>query len=197
MTQPTQLSFKRLALATSVIMMIAGAHTVSAAPMDKRVKSKSRVTTTVVKERPRSRTVTVSNTTYRDGKRTSRRNINRDLRADRGHYRGNRRGYHAPRYNRRHCTNRNRSPYRSSLGITLNFGSGLHNPYRWAPAAYSYYRPTLGSYHAYQNQTRCERVIVKGWRYSHRQRISVKQCSNPWDGVWYVQGSERLVGRRW
>jgi hypothetical protein len=83
------------------------------------------------------------------------------------------------------------------LGISFNFGSPGFSSYRWAPAAHSFYRPSYGSYGYYQQRTSCRRIIVEGWYYGRPELVSVKQCSNPWDGSFIIQGSERLVGHRW
>lgn len=100
------------------------------------------------------------------------------------------------RVNNRRVNNRRgyRTNYRSNLGISFHFGTPGYSAYRWAPTAYSLYRPTFGSYGYYQRSTVCRRVNVEGWYRGHRELISVKQCSNPWNGSYIVQGSERLVG---
>ena len=90
-----------------------------------------------------------------------------------------------------------RTNYRSNLGISFGFGTPGYSAYRWAPTAYSFYRPTYGSYGYYQSRTVCHRIIVDGWHHGYRAPISVKQCSNPWVGSYIVQGSERLVSHRW
>lgn len=87
-----------------------------------------------------------------------------------------------------------RTNYRSSLGISFHLGSPGYSSYRWAPTAYSLYSPSYGSYGYYQRSTACRRVNVEGWYRGYRELISVKQCSNPWNGSYIVQGSERLVG---
>ena len=87
-----------------------------------------------------------------------------------------------------------RTNYRSSLGISFGFGTPGFSSYRWAPTAYSFYRPSFGSFGYYQRSTVCHRIIVDGWYQGYRAPISVRQCSNPWVGSYIVQGSERLVG---
>ena len=89
------------------------------------------------------------------------------------------------------------SPYRSSLGISFSFGSAGYSPYRWSPSAYSLYRPTYGSYASYKRRTVCNRVTLDGLYHGRPALVSVKQCSNPWDGTYIVQGSEKLVDSRW
>lgn len=89
-----------------------------------------------------------------------------------------------------------RAPYRSNLGISFNFGSG-HSPFRWAASPYSFYSAAYGGYGYYQNRTTCRRVTLEAWRHGHPQLVSVKQCSNPWDGTYIIQGSERLIASRW
>jgi hypothetical protein len=90
-----------------------------------------------------------------------------------------------------------RSNYRPRNGISFSFGSPGYSAFRWAPAAHSFYRPSYGSYGYYQRRTVCQRVIVDGWHHGYRTPISVKQCSNPWNGSYIVQGSERLVRHHW
>lgn len=87
-----------------------------------------------------------------------------------------------------------RTNYRSSLGISFGFGTPGFSAYRWAPTAYSFYRPSFGSFGYYQRSTVCHRIVVDGWYQGYRAPISVRQCSNPWVGSYIVQGSERLVG---
>lgn len=145
----------------------------------------------------------------RDARRHSNRNHrsdyrNRDYRSDyrRNNRRLNRRIHH---YNSRHYSTPyrytsprrvrhvNYSPYRSSLGISFNFGTPRYSGYRWAPAAYSFYQPSYGSYASYQTQTHCRRVTREAWHHGHRELISVKECSNPYSGTYIVQGSERVI----
>jgi len=90
-----------------------------------------------------------------------------------------------------------RTNYRSNRGISFHFGTPGYSAFRWAPAAHSFYRPSYGSFGYYQRRTVCQRVIVDGWHNGYRVPVSVKQCSNPWDGSYIVQGSERLVGHHW
>ena len=89
------------------------------------------------------------------------------------------------------------TPYRSSIGINFGFGTPGFSQYRWARSPYSLYQSSYGSYGAYQSRTVCHRVTLQGWHRGHRVPISVKQCSNPWDGSYIVQGSERLLTSRW
>lgn len=120
---------------------------------------------------------------------------NRDRRSNRrNNYYGSRH-YNSPyRYvSSRRIRNVNYSPYRSHLGISFNFGSPRYSGYRWAPAAYSFYQPSFGSYSWYQNQTHCRRVTREAWHHGHRELISVKECSNPYSGTYIVQGSERII----
>lgn len=90
-----------------------------------------------------------------------------------------------------------RTSYRSNRGISFHFGSPGYSRYRWSPAAYSFYRPAYGSYGYYQRSTVCHRINVEGWHHGRPALVSVKQCSNPWDGSYIVQGSERLVTTYW
>ncbi len=87
--------------------------------------------------------------------------------------------------------------YRSNIGISFNLGSPGYSQYRWAPTAYSFYRPAYGRYNAYQRQTVCRRINIEGWHHGHRELVSVTECSNPWDGSYIVQGSERVIACRW
>ncbi len=89
------------------------------------------------------------------------------------------------------------SPYRSNIGISFNFGSPGYSRYRWSHSPYSFYRSSYGSYGYYQTSTTCRRITVEGWHHGHRELVSVKQCSNPWDGTYIVQGSERVIDCRW
>lgn len=107
--------------------------------------------------------------------RPARRNYSRRVNNQRGYY----------------------TPYRSNIGISFNFGTPGYSSHRWAPGAHSFYRPTYGSYGYYQRSTTCRRINVEGWHHGHRELVSVKQCSNPWDGTYIVQGSERVVSCRW
>lgn len=89
------------------------------------------------------------------------------------------------------------SPYRSSIGINFNFGSSGLSRYRWSPSAYGFYSPSYGSYRSYQARTTCDRVTLDGYHYGRPALISVKECYNPWDGSYIVQGSERVIDSRW
>ena len=89
------------------------------------------------------------------------------------------------------------TPYRSSIGINFSFGTPGFSQYRWASSPYSLYRTSYGSLGSYKTRTVCHRVTLQGWHRGHRVPISVKQCSNPWDGSYIVQGSERLLTSRW
>lgn len=133
-----------------------------------------------------------------------RSNRNRGHRSDRHYhaprrvtYRHNTRHRNYYRPHRRHYTARHYSPYRSNIGISFNFGSPRYHGYRWSPAAYSFYQPSYGSYGYYQSKTVCQRITTEAWHHGHRELISVKQCSNPWDGTYIVQGSERIIDCRW
>ena len=96
---------------------------------------------------------------------------------------GGRRGFH--------------TPYRSRLGISFHLGTLGFSQYRWSKSPFSLYQPSYGSYGFYQASTICHRVTLQGWHRGHRVPISVKQCSNPWDGSYIIQGSERLLTTRW
>ncbi len=100
-------------------------------------------------------------------------------------------GYRTSRSNRGYQTN-----YRSGLGINFSFGTPGYSNYRWASNPYSGYRSSYGSFGQYQSRTYCQRVTVEGWHHGHRELVSVKQCSNPWDGTYIVQGSERIIACR-
>jgi len=100
----------------------------------------------------------------------------------------------SPRYT---SHSRNYSPYRSSIGISFNIGGGGYNHRRWSPSAYSFYQPSYGSYGAYRSQTVCRRVQRTAWHHGHQELISVKECSNPWNGTYVVQGSERIIDCRY
>lgn len=89
------------------------------------------------------------------------------------------------------------SPYRSNLGISFSFGSPGYSSYRWARSPYAFYRPGRLSYASYSAGTRCQRVIVDGFQYGTLRPISVKQCYNPWDGYYIIQGSERIARNVW
>lgn len=96
------------------------------------------------------------------------------------------RNYYNPRGYRNH--------YRSSIGIDFIFGNNGYSRYRWASNPYSLYRPGYGwSYYDYRAQTTCERILVDAHHYDHTEIVSVKQCYNPYDGYYIIQGSERIV----
>lgn len=119
----------------------------------------------------------------RDTRRSDRNRVRRD------HYR--RASYRPHRsYTRRHY-----APYRSNIGISFSFGNAGYSPYRWATSPYSLYRPGRMSYASYSGATRCHRVILDGWYHGRPAPVSVKQCYNPFDGSYIIQGSERLVRR--
>ena len=112
------------------------------------------------------------------------------------------RRYHKPRYSRParyhdHGRRGYRSSYRSGLGISFHLGSPGYSRFRWASSPHSFYRASYGGYGAYQRRTTCRRVTIDGWHHGHRELVSVKQCSNPWDGTYIVQGSERVIACRW
>ena len=143
---------------------------------------------------------------HHDRHRSYRHDRYRDRYSDRHRYRYR----HANRYDRyytpwrrhRHHSHRhyrnNRyfNPYRSNLGISFHIGSTDYSRYRWAPSLYSFYTPTYGSYGYYQSQTHCRRIKTEAWHHGHRELVSVKVCSNPWDGEYVVQGSERIIDCR-
>jgi len=140
------------------------------------------------------------------GHRSDRRR--RGFRSDRG-FRSNRRfssnnrfrsnrGFRSNQSYRRNVSyNRGYTPYRSNIGISFNFSSPRYSGYRWAPTAYSFYQPSYGAYSAYQTNTVCRRITTEAYHHGHRELISVKQCSNPYDGTYIIQGSERLIDCRW
>ncbi len=110
------------------------------------------------------------------------------------HHRDDYRDYHPRRHRHRHHYSRS---YNSPIGISFSFGNSPYSFYPWAPHAYSFYRPAYGKYAHYRRKTHCRRMTVRGWQYGHRQWVNVKICSNPWDGEYIVQGSERVVNHRW
>ena len=128
------------------------------------------------------------NRSFRFDRRNSRRGYSNDYRH--ASYKVNRRskGYRHNGY---------RSNYRSGLGINFSFGSPGYSSYRWAPSNYGFYRPGRVSFASYRNQTRCDRVIVDGFQYGTLRPVSVKQCYNPWDGYYIIQGSERIAYNAW
>lgn len=113
--------------------------------------------------------------------RRSRRWDSRWGRYDRGQYRNyyNPSGY--------------RSAYNSTIGINFTFGQTGYSRYRWASTPYSFYRPGNWSYASYRSATTCERIMVEANHYDHVEIISVKQCYNPMEGYYIIQGSERVV----
>ena len=129
------------------------------------------------------------------------RSRNRGYRSNRNFRNDRNRGYNVRHRNVRSYSRNNRRGFRSNYrprnGISFSFGSPGYSAFRWAPAAHSFYRPSYGSYGYYQRRTVCQRVIVDGWHHGYRTPISVKQCSNPWNGSYIVQGSERLVRHHW
>ena len=89
------------------------------------------------------------------------------------------------------------TPYRSNLGISFHFGTPGYSRYRWASNPFGFYNSSFGDYGYYSNRTTCRRVKLDGWHRARRALISVKQCSNPWDGSYIIQGSERVVRTYW
>lgn len=189
-------------LAAGALTVLAAAPSAMAAP-EKPIKQKTK--------KSQSFTKVASDKSHKHrGNRTRghRSDRNRNYR-HRDNYRSRTRSYRHRNYNRGYndvfrrissLSYGNRgyySPYRSSVGISFNFGSPGYSRYRWSPSAYSFYRPTYGSYGHYQTSTTCRRVTVEGWHHGHRELVSVKQCSNPWDGTYIVQGSERAIDCRW
>lgn len=90
-------------------------------------------------------------------------------------------------------SNRHRSNYTSHVGISFNFGNDGYSRRRWSSSPHAFYNSNYGSYSTYSNQTYCERVLVQARHHGHYETVSVKQCSNPWDGTYIIQGSERVV----
>ncbi len=86
-----------------------------------------------------------------------------------------------------------RTNYRSGLGISFSFGSPGYSRYRWAPSRHSFYQPSFGSYSHYTRRTTCRPVLVDAYHHGHIETVEVTQCSNPWDGTYIIQGSERIV----
>ena len=119
--------------------------------------------------------------------RHRRDHIRRD-RHRRDHVRHDR---HRPHWSNRH--NGYRSHYRSSIGINFTFGQPGYSRYRWASSPYSFYQPRYSSYSSYRSSTWCERIVIEANHRGHRELISVKQCSNPYDGTYMIQGSEQIV----
>lgn len=89
------------------------------------------------------------------------------------------------------------SNYRSRLGINFFFGTPGYSRYRWASSPYAFYRPSYTSYSAYRTRTSCERILVEANYRGHIELISVKECYNPWDGYYIIEGSERFVGNEY
>mgnify|MGYP000376966440 CR=1 FL=1 len=136
-------------------------------------------------DRRRTRTTDVRRDRRRDYRPTTRRrSVTTHYRPRRTNY-----GYRVSNGNRGYRTN-----YRSGLGISFSFGTPGYSRYRWASSPYFGYRSAYGSYGYYRSRTYCQRVVLEAWRYGRPELVSVKQCSNPWDGTYIVQGSERLVG---
>jgi len=86
-----------------------------------------------------------------------------------------------------------RTNYRSGLGISFSFGSPGYSRYRWAPSRHSFYQPSFGSYSHYTRRTTCRPILVDAYHHGHIETVEVTQCSNPWDGTYIIQGSERIV----
>jgi len=128
------------------------------------------------------------NRSFRFDRRNSRRGYSNDYR---------RASYNINRRSKGFRHNGYRSNYRSGLGINFSFGSPGYSSYRWAPSNYGFYRPGRVSFASYRNQTRCDRVIVDGFQYGTLRPVSVKQCYNPWDGYYIIQGSERIAYNAW
>jgi hypothetical protein len=143
---------------------------------------------------------THSGNTYRNNRSQSRsnRHVRRDRRNNRNWQRQSRRSHnYRPNRNTGWSNSHNgyRTNYRSSLGISFNFGQPGYSRYRWAPSRYSYYQPGYMSYSNYQSSTYCDRVLVDGFYNGYPELISVLQCSNPYDGTYIIQGSEQLVNQ--
>lgn len=127
---------------------------------------------------------------------------NRNYRTNRTTRRGYSTGYRPAsfgNYRRGHGYRHNgfNSNYRSGLGISFSFGSPGYSSYRWAPSSYGLYRPGRVSFASYRNRTQCQRIIVDGFQYGTLRPVSVKQCYNPWDGYYIIQGSERIARNHW
>ena len=127
--------------------------------------------------------------------RVNRHNRRHDRYERRQHRRDHRRrnsysnyGYNNYGYNSGYRTN-----YRSSLGINFIFGTPGYSSYRWASNPYSFYQPGNWSYSNYRSSVNCQRITVEANHYDHIEIISVKQCYNPIDGYYIIQGSERIV----
>lgn len=112
------------------------------------------------------------------------------------HSRSNRYTSYRPSYYSspyRSSSNYHRTNYRSGLGISFSFGTPGYSSQRWAPSRYSFYQPAYGGYSAYSSQTTCRPVRVQALHHGHYETVEVTQCSNPWDGTYIIQGSERIV----
>jgi len=137
-------------------------------------------------DRDRRRDRTERTVVRRDRIRDNRR-VHRDFRrASTRHYRND---YRSPIRRSFH------TPYRSGLGISFNFGTPGYSPYRWARSDYAFYRPGRISFANYRHNTRCQRILIDGWQYGRRVPVSVKQCYNPFEGHYIIQGSERIAYR--
>ena len=126
----------------------------------------------------------------RNDRRTDRweHRQNRRYRRHNNNYSYNNHGYNNYGYNRGYRTN-----YRSNLGINFIFGSPGYSNYRWASDPYSFYQPGYWSYSNYRSSVNCQRITVEANHYDHIEIISVKQCYNPIDGYYIIQGSERII----
>lgn len=96
-------------------------------------------------------------------------------------------------YTRRYNSRGYHTRYRSSLGINFFFGLPNFSSYRWASTPYSFYQPGHWSYASYRSSVQCSRIMVEANHYDHIEIISVKECYNPLDGYYIIQGSERVV----
>ncbi len=217
-------ALKGVAIAT--LLTIAGAASASADVVDHKGHNhaKSTIGNSIVMQMASADRDSSSNRRERrrDDRRTDRRRDRDDRRSDRRRdrdrdLRRDRRREYRPTYRRTyggygyrprsstygyrgsngyHGYRGYRTNYRSGLGISFHFGTPGYSNYRWVSSPYSGYRSSYGSYSRYRSQTYCQRVTVEGWHHGHRELVSVKQCSNPWDGTYIVQGSERLLGCR-
>lgn len=146
---------------------------------------------------PRANRSRHSNRHYNSRHRSRSHNYNRYRNRHNGRYNSNR--HTRPRYsysNWRGPRSYGRSNYRSGLGISFSFGTPGYSRYRWAPTAYSFYQPSYTSYNSYQSSTQCRRVELDGWHNGHAERVSVLQCTNPWNGSYIVEGTEHLIDCR-
>lgn len=177
-------------LAASALTVLAAAPSAMAAPEHK-VKVKTKQSQSVKKVANNK----VRNTRINNRSNRNSRSLNRNNRSSSINVRSNNvfsRVASSSFRNRGFST-----PYRSSLGISFSFGSPGYSRYRWSPSAYSLYRPSYGTYGSYQTRTSCRNVVLDGLHYGRPALISVKECSNPWDGSYIVQGSERIIDSRW